>query len=64
MVLVGAYISEERVEVNFRVDTDCAAHGRDWYVRLKSGRMVVEQDAANGRLRDLITRLALLDAVP
>ena len=55
--------AQERVEVNFRVDPDIAAFGRDWYVRLKSGRMDPEQDAANKRLRDLITRLAQLGGV-
>ena len=57
-------IAETRVEINFRVDTNSAAHGRDWYVRLKSGRMVPEQDAANRRLYDLITHLAQRGGVP
>ena len=57
-------IAETRVEINFRVDINSAAPGRGWYVRLKSGRMVPEQDAANRRLCDLITHLAQRGGVP
>ena len=49
---------EDRVEVNFGINLESLPQqSGEWYVRLKSGRMAPEQDAANGRIRNIIAKM-------
>jgi hypothetical protein len=45
---------QERVEVNFDINMESSPQNSKWYVRLKSGRMRPEQDAADERIRNVI----------
>jgi hypothetical protein len=46
--------AEELVVINFDVDIHSPQPGKQWYVRLKSGRMLPEQERANKRIRQCI----------
>jgi hypothetical protein len=47
-------LAEELVVINFDVDIEAPQSDEQWYVRLKSGRMLPEQDSANNRIRQCI----------
>jgi hypothetical protein len=48
---------EERVEVNFGINMESSLQDGEWYVRLKSGRMEPEEDAADERIRNVIAKM-------
>lgn len=46
--------AEELAVINFDVDIHSPQSDEQWYVRLKSGRMLPEQESANKRIRQCI----------
>jgi len=50
---------KEKIEVNFDVDLSQKPQSNDWYVRLKSGRMLPEQKEANDRIRSVVSELSI-----
>ena len=46
-----------QIEVNYDIDFSQPAKPDEWFVRLKSGRIPLEQKTANNRIRDVVSKL-------